>query len=384
MLSPTTFPSRVENAGLPRAYYGGATVPQYNTYVGNTPFHREQMEDARKRVLDRARINAKNIANYGIGGTRNILPKPQPQGSFFRPLTTSGNQIYQMNSAMRGTGGTFRTREGQQYGINLLQKRARQLEELALAREEGMPVTSIERKPQPQPLGQESEDKVAFDLLLGEINTFVATGQYSKINTADVRKAFGILRKIIYDLTLGELKEYYELTSDILDILDEAFEEDGLDVVNRVIYDGLRRLNALLRIGIASINKSPRERKTFVNQFIRLITRATGENFEFVIDTELKRLQDIPNFVEPTVDRDELPPRPMPVPRIVFGDEELEGEGAWNCGQSRMMTLYGQGLNVDEDGEGMANDGMNDQRFSNKRQDTQTKLILGKRVFNSW
>jgi len=396
MNSVYTFPSIVERANLPRGYYGGTIQPQYNQYVSTTPFHSEQMEQARKRVNDFARIDKKNSLNYSVGGIRNLLPKPQPAGSFQMPLTTSGNQIYHTANALSGRGGTFRTREGQQYGLNILQQRAKQLQELELLKEEGMPISELEREPQPIPLDKLSEDKVALDLLLNEINSFVITGRYTDLNTGDVRKAFGLIRKILLDLSLGELKEYYEFIGNILDILDNI--GSGERVINRVIYNTISRMYSLIRVAIASINKAPKERKSFINTFTRTITKlpkgmasfglgATNELFENQINDALEKLEKMKDIsdIQPTEGRVSQPTitirprrrRQQETQEEEQVEDELEGNGAFNMGTSRIQQLYGgSALNVDEDGEGIRNDGMNDHRFSSNISDTQTRFYF--------
>lgn len=468
MNSVLTFPSIIENAGLPKRFFGSSITPQYNNYVAHTPFHKLQMEEARKRVEDVARINKKNNLNYSIGGTRNLLEKPQPQGSFAMPLSMSGNNTYHTANKMEGSGGAFRTRAGQQYGINLLEKRAKQLQELELSKEEGMPISTMERPSQPVPLTQESEAKISFDLILDEINILALDGQYDKINNADVRKAYGTLRKIILDLDLETLKDYYEFINDLIDDIENTeLKRTNVDEI-------LRKMSALIQVAIASFYKSPSERKTFVNQFAKVITRLRA-NFQPKINQALRsidNMEDAGEIMLPeerevqittrnktpismrtgregrmatrTAGKDRILFKKMKVkdlrdlareegidvaglkknaiietlieadvkPRVnitIIDDDSVgeapvgeqipqqgqageretkeeediqEGSGAWNTGMSRMNHLFGRGgLAVDEDGQAMLFTGLNDDRFSTKRNATQSGVIAGNKFY---
>jgi 16S rRNA C1402 N4-methylase RsmH len=131
----------------------------------------------------------------------------------------------------------------------------------------------------------------------------------------------------------------------------------------------MKRISALLRVAIASINKSPRERKTFINQFIRQIVKPTGEDFEPFIDENLRRLQNLQNVpargdIFPDLEDDD------------DDDEDVEGGAMFDMGISRFQKLYGKGsLDRDEEGVVMRRDGPQDHRFSRTKGASTTRVI---------
>lgn len=437
MNSRFTFPSMVDNQ--PRGYFS----PMYSNYSQDipyiappqdTPFHAVGMAQSRQRVLDRARIDRRNQMIHSIAGSRNMGGKPQPQGSFMRPLSTSGSTGYGRGQV--GMGGSFRTREGQMYGIDLLKRRARQLEEMDLAKQEGMfqtPSTVFGQQPQPMPMSRADEKQTEFALLFGDVEDRVSGGSdevYSK--PEDMRKLFLIARTILPDMSLGTLQDYYDRIGAMLTYLGQFLGgDDGM----REQYSGLGafvlgldKLYQLFKVGIASINKSPQERRAFINQFVKDIAkfRATGfsENrggdiiasrvfgqLDRITDDAIRVLDGLPNFVSipqsagippqsasvgaEELDRMRMPPMgmrsisattstaPVSHPTAYFGEESEEPsgpsgaageaeaeEGAWDAGMSRMdaLTTTPSGTRTAKD------DGLNDQRFSDSKEAVVTKI----------
>ena len=296
------FPSVV--TGMPRAFFGQGIGSQANTYVSSTPFHEEQMRDARKRVMDRFRINGYNNNNYLIGGVRNMLPKPQPQGSFAMPLNTSGNQTYPTAGFIRGGGGSFRTDAGAAYGQQLLRQRADQLRQLQAVVEQGAAVPSVPAPSEAPRMEPDEADEVAFTLLMDDLSSAItaSVAQYGSLrgNTTaslfggttadDFRRLFGLARKIVLDLPRSSLIGYIDRMEDLIDTFAKAIESSELpnvideeaDLVGatKARTAALRRILPLyktlelLRMGVATINLQEKPRKIAMKQFTKQIAGA--------------------------------------------------------------------------------------------------------------
>jgi len=306
------FPSAV--TGMPRAFFGQGIGIQANTYVSSTPFHEEQMRVARKRVMDRFRINGYNNNNYLIGGVRNMLPKPQPQGSFAMPLNTSGNQTYPTAGFIRGGGGSFRTDAGAAYGQQLLRQRADQLRQLQAVVEQGAAVPSVPAPSEAPRMEPDEADETAFALLLEDMESAVVTsipanlaGLKSSIDylfggmtAEEFRRLFGLARKIVLDLPRSRLEEYYGRIDRLISDLSTAIagqeipnvEDISLGQEARLRGSAIKRLlplaktRLLLDAGITSINMNDKERKLFMKTAVRQIVGAKS-------DEQLNRIANI-------------------------------------------------------------------------------------------
>lgn len=403
MNSVFTFPADADKANLPHAWGDAPIQPAHNDYVASTPFHTEGMNWAKNYVRNRARINAHNKAVYGIGGYRNQIPKPQPQGSFARPLATSGNGIYGGATAgfMDGAGGSFRTAEGSQYGIDRLQARARQLEEMALHMEEGLPMEQqregIVARPSaapPVPLTAAETDMTAFDLILNELEGQILstsmgaqegiTSGIEGVKLEEVRKMIGLLKKMLLGLSLGDLQEYarriaelYETTATALSD-DEYMAEIGSAQERKLILvqDTLFRMNELIKVAIASINKDPKERKTFVDSFAKKITRAKVADLRGQTDEAISRLAKVPNYLlqeESTLAADRVATDlEAQQDATDYGDD-----GGWDAGRTRLQTLdsYRQPTTTMSGTSESTDTGLNDQRFTEGTYDSQAAQI---------
>lgn len=338
--APNTFPELIARANnLPRTYYGGMSGYGINDYVKETPFHLEGQNWAKKYVADRARINKRNQLVHSIGGYRNQIPKPQPTGAYLRPLTTSGNGIYGDRSKISGG---FRTRAGVEYGKELLMKRGQQLAEMDALQEENLPLVEepVEAPVEEIEAQAESPDETAFALLLSEIESTTSGAQeVGDINLGEIRKLYGLARKIVLNLPRGQLEEYYERINNLIGDLNTMFEEAqeraerGASQKLNAAFGSLLRVRALFRVSIASINKSPKERKQFVQQFSTEIVRKKNPR---VIDNNLTKaltnLEKIPNYVEATQELTGEEQALRQPPRLEFGDDYeyeglFEGEG---------------------------------------------------------
>ena len=114
-------------------------------------FHKAQMAEQPPRIDHKVADDRTNELYYLNGGVMGVIPKPQPQGSFSRPLNMSGNTGYGIG--LSGAGGTMRTQAGQRYGIALLKRRAQQLNQLD-AMASGAPLAPAD----PQEMRKEIEE----------------------------------------------------------------------------------------------------------------------------------------------------------------------------------------------------------------------------------
>lgn len=278
MKSARTFPTRIEHAGLPHAYANDGLSSSENNFVasyGATPYHYEKMEAAKQHVLNRARINKMNNTNYVLGGTREMFMKHQePQGSFNRPLSLSGSIGYGTHLGVHGGGGSFRTQEGSAYGIRKLQERAKQLEMLTQADEEGVGLKPVEE----QKIETEDPDILAADLLIEQVRTDLMSGEYSAIKPAELRKLYALLKKIALRLTKEDAERFAtSLRNSLQDALTaaniafERFMETGESApkeLNTILYAGsmVQRCYLLVKLAIATRGIEEKSRKTLFNQ----------------------------------------------------------------------------------------------------------------------
>ena len=349
------FPSAV--TGMPRAFFGQGIGSQTNTYVSNTPFHEEQMRDARKRVMDRFRINGYNNNNYLIGGVRNMLPKPQPQGSFAMPLNTSGNQTYPTAGFIRGGGGSFRTDAGAAYGQQLLRQRADQLRQLQAVVEQGAAVPSVPAPSEAPRMEPDEADETAFALLLEDMESAVVTsipanlaGLKSSIDylfggmtAEEFRRLFGLARKIVLDLPRSRLEEYYERIDRLITDLSTAIagqeipnvEDISLGQEAQLRGSAIKRLlplaktRLLLDAGITSINMNDKERKLFMKTAVRQIVGAKS-------DEQLNRIANI--LDEEASQRQAAIEEDYEANEEDEEDEEAEGIGAAEAGEDEQVA----------------------------------------------
>lgn len=343
-----------------------------------TDFHNESMRLATQRVLDRARINKRKTLYHNLGGYANQRQRLRPTTTAQMPLYMNGNNTFPTGGDL--TGG-FRTQAGQSYGMDLLQRRAKQLELMAMTDEE----KQLLPKEQPIPLSEISEDKIAFDLLLSELENFVDTGNILQLRLPDVRRLITLFRKFMFDIGFQELTEYFNTISNLIVELrnvissgDEGIEQalsqrrfiSATDARTLNIFNFLSKLRGLIKVVIASINKDPKQRKTFVNQFIKEIfkQKVGSENILKSLDRALKQIEGIPMIREPEsenrqrtapvdvdVDIDEAEQFLQELERAetrqteqgFFGEGEDEdtdedfGAGAWAEGYSRLQRLRG-------------------------------------------
>lgn len=315
------FPNTV--SGMPRAYFGQGIGVGGNDYVSTTPFHSEQMEDARRRVANRFIMNGYNERLFSIGGARNMVPKPQPQGSFAMPLNLNGNQTYPVAGVVRGGGGSFRTDAGAAYGQQLLRQRAEQLNQLSAVVEDGAAVPSVRPPASAPTLDRDETDEIAFSLLLDDLQSAVVASEaqfgsmrgpnvqslFSGTTADDFRRMFGLARKILLDLSRDDLVDYINRVSNLLNIYENAIEsselpgliDEDVDLVgaNEARTAALKRILpiyktlSLLQFGVASLNLQPKARKLAMRTVIReIVKQRSAKGLDSITERMNQELQD--------------------------------------------------------------------------------------------
>jgi hypothetical protein len=290
---------------------------QYLTSSEN-PFHTGYRDIMRNLILGRMRNNRFKMNVYNTGGNRNLVPKPQPTGSFLRPFTSSGNGYYGVVPPMMikeetmttGSGGSFRSRAGSRLGKELLTKRGQQLQDIAMMQgqmgmESGLtplPDESmrglVEQAQQPVPLPREQAGEIALDLIFNAINENVAEAQFDEIRTDDLRKVMNNLSgKIGLSLQLSDILRYYELMNEVIRTINIYFsspetvsstreraaraelkgtEEGRLEdtfELTRPKAVLMNKIREILKVLIDTFNLQPRERSIAVRQQAREIIR---------------------------------------------------------------------------------------------------------------
>lgn len=318
------FPNTV--SGMPRAYFGQGIGVGGNDYVSTTPFHSEQMEDARRRVANRFIMNGYNERLFSIGGARNMVPKPQPQGSFAMPLNLNGNQTYPVAGVVRGGGGSFRTDAGAAYGQQLLRQRAEQLNQLSAVVEDGAAVPSVRPPASAPTLDRDETDEIAFSLLLDDLQSAVVasasqsgsferpriTYLFSGTTADEFRRLFALARKILLDLPRSDLIDYTDRVGSLLETYESAIEsseipqlaeigvgEIDLGGVTQARASAFKRILpiyktlALLKFGIASLDLQPKARKLAMRTAVRdIVKQRSDEGLERILNDMFRILQE--------------------------------------------------------------------------------------------
>jgi len=332
-----SFPSVVERAGLPKGFIGGDFPTFKNTYVApldNNPIHKDGMEWAKRYVQARARINTMNARNYDMGGSRNYLPKPQPQGSFFRIQGDSGSNRYGygMSEDLRGQGGAFRTKPGADYGRRKLRQRGQQLEQMAMEAEMGMPV-GLPGTQVPVPLDEQETKNVALDLAMSSIVANYTSGTWDEIKEDEISKVFNTLRTDGLKLPYTDLKEYYDDFINIATSLRD--EDDGEDErkIPKAKGLGLYRIFLILAVLLSSINLDEKARKAYLSSQVKRILKVRSYDEEpltdlppRVLDVSRGRLPRRVAEEEAEEEPEMVAPMPPPMPSMVpMGEEAEEG-----------------------------------------------------------
>jgi len=316
-MSRAIFPSMIRDLPFRREYFGGNIIPEYNDYVNNeNSFHNEGMKRQKDLVRDRARVKKYNELLYLNGGARNMVPKPQPAGSFLRMNPSSGNDVWGQNTShYSGKGGSFRTTAGALYGQELLQKRIQQLDEIQHLKEEGWGAIPQTTEPIID-LEATDKDVIAFNLILSEVEGFITAipaGQsissFITSGNIDVGKLYELARKIVLKTNLADLQDYYDRVNNINDVLTQsvdmllAQEIDETEAVRRgekeevkattilnLFYNRLMLIQGLFELAIVNFNLDPKTRQQQFNAYNREITKKmrppTEKQLEIIVNID--------------------------------------------------------------------------------------------------
>tara|TARA_R110000824_G_scaffold195050_3_gene377710 strand:- start:1388 stop:2785 length:1398 start_codon:yes stop_codon:yes gene_type:complete len=222
MNSAYTFPSRVRN--LSRGWFDSYVEPYRNDdMMTGEPgprgeFHRDNMKDAKQHVLDGVYTTMANELVNLAGGHRNFRNKPEPTGSFSRPLNMDGNTGYGKNSNLQGKGGSFRTSEGSAYGQKLLQRRGEQMEQMYDA-QKGIPGV----KKEPLKLDPNTTKVVAIELFLSHIMNTTLSQDWSDIKLEELRKLYNGIYDVGFDLTMEDLTRMNDILQNIIQNVEILF-----------------------------------------------------------------------------------------------------------------------------------------------------------------
>lgn len=274
-----TFPSAVR--GLPHAYapsgLGGVNTSMDMGDTGNS-IHQSGMEWAKQYVNARARIMNHNDRVMLRGGYRNMLPKPQPQGSFQMVYTNSGSNGYGY-AGMRGSGGSFRTKSGAEYGRQRLRERGEQLNTMMIEKEEGMPV-GLPTAEQPVPLDKMETDKIVVSLLIDNIySSYGEDPSLKEIDVKEVDKLFNQLRGVVgMDF---EFEELQDLRSKFGEIMNSIRDEMGTPQTKSV---AIARVYYLIDALAESVYLQPKDRKKYLNSMARNILKKIKEDEDIFTD----------------------------------------------------------------------------------------------------
>lgn len=301
-MSRAVFPRQQCNRG--RSYFGGAELEDVgNDFVmtGNAAskrgvFHREQMAEARSLVRDRFAMDKHNELQYLNGGIMGAIPKPQPQGSFNRPLNLNGSTTYARSSAVIGAGGTFMTQPGQQYGKELLRRRAKQLDELE-AMASGVPLVpktaeelrmSVEEEKE---LTAEKKGKLNLKLAIANVVDAINAGVADIGKTKELSGIFSTLRgklgKEQDSETLQQLKNELQnanqfIRDDVANTRIQSQQDQQQVNIKMSVSVALSRVIALIDCLITSINLQPRERELYVDGCAKKISSSMKLTPEFI------------------------------------------------------------------------------------------------------
>jgi hypothetical protein len=298
---PTVFEDVYAEEGLPLEYEH-ESMPALPALPEGTDlqadYHRQKQADANRMAMAgvQASANAERrflLSHAGYYG----MPKPV-LGQRIYANPSNGNQadIYparrDQGEGMTGAGlvgGVLRTAEGQNYGRQLLQARAAQLDAIDAAMDMQMPDSSrlppVAQDSFAEPLG-EVPTNVMLELTT-MIEGFVASIMSGRLSTIDIKDAVRAVQLILrvapslgreeFEGLLEQVENLVEQTLEIyLDAVDGPDEDDaakGLHQTVRVIFPLYDRVLRYLRVmsSAKNINRPVRERvalsKALVKKF---------------------------------------------------------------------------------------------------------------------
>ena len=346
MKSSNTFPNSFDRRKQPHAFASNGVESAPFTYTapdGNQPFHLEKMQMMKEQVMSRARTNNFKETNYCLGGSREMyMRNPKPQGSFNRPLSLSGSVAYGTHE-MRGG---FRTRKGQLMGIDLLQKRAKQLEMLQQASETGEILIPVTTKTQES----DDPDQLATDLLISQIELAYSAGRLGDVTSAELRKFYALLKKVVLGLNSQEINfmvaRLASILSNLESIVGDSYDEDIEDrlLKSTFAFTIIKKAYLLTRLAASTIGMTDKRRKVLFKEMEKQIRGNKGglspitdkeayqkfrsdlEKMDERFDDMLEKVAQEPQPTEPI----ESTPTPQPTVRFEERqqqrDEVLQGD----------------------------------------------------------
>lgn len=286
MLTGQTFPSNWEkkNANKVGKYadtsLGRDTISFMTGY--QNPLHNQSMIDARQRTLDKDKDEKARLLRLQHNGYWGIAPKAEPQGSFNRPFTQSGNIGYGDNANMLGGA---RTPAGQEWARGLLKKRAQQLDEMAAAQQLGigMDGISITDPLAPTiPATQSEAVESSLDLLIDNITSQFYSGEFENMRVAEITQVYNKLLEEGKILPKDKLESYYNIFVRVRETIEQLLASNDAALSQRLIYlmpqnVGLMffKISVLIRVLISvRDNYTDKEQQRIVRDLSRLILKA--------------------------------------------------------------------------------------------------------------
>ena len=324
---PAVFSEVASRGHLNSAYYPEPAsrpmiLPRDNDLQGN--YHQQKMEDAHRMAMARVQASALAEQRY-LNSHAGYYGMPKPvlgQRKYANPSNGNQADIYSnrpvWNSVYQPTsGGVLYTAEAQQWGRNKLNNRIAQLNAIDVAKQgfvsqyfpqgmpQGLPQSSL-RPQMPQMESEPASAKANIELvqLLQSVSDSIEAGTVGQFAFNDVIKLLRQMFRWAASADVEELKEVYEYVDRNQQLLAgmEARAEEGADA-NEVfvkdiapnlgtVSDIFRRLRKYLDGMIASVNKSPSERRSVSANLIKTLgftkVRAAAQSAEAASDERLK------------------------------------------------------------------------------------------------
>lgn len=304
---PAVFSEVASRGHLNSAYYPEpASRPMVlardNDLQGN--YHQKKMEDAHRMAM--AKVQSTKMAEqrylnshagyFGmpkvvLGQRKYANPSYGNQADIYsnRPVWDS---VYQPTS-----GGVLYTAEAQKWGRNKLKGRIAQLNAIDVAKQglvsqylpqglpQGMPqgMPSVQMRPQMEAEPASAKLNIELVQLLQSVSDSVEAGSVGQFAFNDVIKLLRLLFRWATSADTEELKEVYEYVDRNQQLLDgmEDMAEEGADANGKwvkdiapnlgTVSDIFRRLRKYMDGMIASVNKSPSERRAVSANLVKTL-----------------------------------------------------------------------------------------------------------------
>ena len=324
---PTVFSEVASRGHLNSAYYPELSsrpmmLPRDNDLQGN--YHQQKMEDAHRMAM--ARVQASALAEQRfLNSHAGYYGMPKPvlgQRKYANPSLGNQADIYSnrpvWDSVYQPTsGGVLYTAEAQKWGRNKLNNRIAQLNAIDVAKQgfvsqylpqgmpQGLPQSSL-RPQMPMMEGEPASAKANIELvqLLQSVSDSIEAGVVGQFAFNDVIKLLRQMFRWAASADVEEMKEVYEYVDRNQQLLagmeeraqeganaDEVFVKDIAPNLGTV-SDIFRRLRKYLDGMIASVNKSPAERRAISANLVKTLgftkVRAAAQSAEAASDERLK------------------------------------------------------------------------------------------------